>query len=92
MDVCRADPGIDLQLVWSFFDPPERARFLAAYGPVPPERLLRARVVALSVNAALAAYGHEEGLPRVERAALAALRPDGHRLTTRVTRPQTPAG
>lgn len=73
VDVCRADPGIDLQLVWSFFDPPERARFLAAYGPVPPERLLRARVVALSVNAALAAYGHEENLPRIERAALAAL-------------------
>jgi aminoglycoside phosphotransferase (APT) family kinase protein len=73
VDVCRADPGIDLQLYWSLFDPPERAAFLAAYGDVPPERLLRARVVALSVNAALAAYGHAEGLPRIARAAVEAL-------------------
>lgn len=73
VDLCRADPSVDLQLVWSFFDPPERVRFLAAYGPVRPASLLRARVFALSVNAALAAYGHAEGLPHVERAALAAL-------------------
>lgn len=73
-DVCRADPGIDLQLYWSMFDPPERAAFLAAYGNVAPDRLLRARAVALSVNAALAAYGHAEGLAHVARAAVEALR------------------
>jgi aminoglycoside phosphotransferase (APT) family kinase protein len=73
VDVCRADPGIDLQLYWSLFDPPERAAFLAAYGEVPADRLLRARVVALSVNAALAAYGHAAGQPLVARAAVDAL-------------------
>jgi aminoglycoside phosphotransferase (APT) family kinase protein len=69
-DVCRADPAIDLQLHWSFLPPPTRAAFLEAYGSVEPEQLLRARVVALSLGAALAAYGHEEGLEAVEREAL----------------------
>jgi aminoglycoside phosphotransferase (APT) family kinase protein len=73
-DVCRADPAVDLQLVWSFLPPPARRRFLRAYGPVPEERLLRARVLALSLCAALAAYGHHESLPEVEAEALAGLR------------------
>jgi aminoglycoside phosphotransferase (APT) family kinase protein len=73
VDVCRADPAIDLQIVWSLFDPPDRARFLAAYGPVPDAGLLRARALALSVNAALACYGHAVGLPQVASTAVAAL-------------------
>ena len=72
-DVCRADPAIDLQLVWSFLAPESRAAFLDAYGPVTDEQLLRARVVALSLGAALAAYGHVEGMPSVAREALAGL-------------------
>jgi aminoglycoside phosphotransferase (APT) family kinase protein len=72
-DVCRADPAIDLQLVWSFLPPESRAAFLDAYGPVTEEQLLRARVVALSLGAALAAYGHVEDMPTVKREALAGL-------------------
>ena len=72
-DVCLADPAIDLQLVWSFPPPESRPAFLDAYGPLTDEQLLRARVVALSLGAALAAYGHVEGMPSVAREALAGL-------------------
>jgi aminoglycoside phosphotransferase (APT) family kinase protein len=70
-DVCVADPAIDLQLVWSFFEPEQRAAFLDAYGqPVSEAQLVRARVLALSLCAALAAYGHGERMGSVEREAL----------------------
>jgi len=69
-DLCRADPAVDLQLVWSFVPPTRRAEFLRAYGPVTDDQLLRARVLALSLCAALAAYGHEDRLPNVKREAL----------------------
>jgi aminoglycoside phosphotransferase (APT) family kinase protein len=74
VDVCRADPGIDLQLLWSFFPPAGRAAFLEAYGPVSEESLLRARVLALFLSAVLARYGRTEGLVNVEAEALAGLR------------------
>jgi aminoglycoside phosphotransferase (APT) family kinase protein len=74
VDVCRADPGIDLQLLWSFFPPAGRAAFLEAYGPVSEESLLRARVLALFLSAILARYGRTEGLVSVEAEALAGLR------------------
>jgi aminoglycoside phosphotransferase (APT) family kinase protein len=70
-DVCLADPAIDLQLVWSFLEPEQRAAFLDAYGrPVAEAQLVRARVLALSLCAALAAYGHGERMGSVEREAL----------------------
>jgi aminoglycoside phosphotransferase (APT) family kinase protein len=72
-DVCLADPSIDLMLLWSFLPPEERAEFVAEYGPVTEEQLLRARVLALFVCGALAAYGHHEGLPNVEREAVEGL-------------------
>jgi aminoglycoside phosphotransferase (APT) family kinase protein len=72
-DVCRADPSIDLQVAWSLFTPEPRRAFLAAYGPVTEEQLLRARVLALFLSAVLAVYGHREGLAAVEREALAGL-------------------
>jgi aminoglycoside phosphotransferase (APT) family kinase protein len=73
VDVCRADPGQDLQLVWSFLPPDARAEFLAEYGPVSEDSLLRARVLALNLSAILARYGHDEGMADVEAEALAAL-------------------
>src|SRR4051794_5068857 len=73
IDVCRSDPAIDLQLLWSFFGPRDRAVFLADYGPVSAEVLLRARVVALFLCAALALYGDAEGHPAVAREALSGL-------------------
>ncbi|HEX6701339.1 MAG TPA: phosphotransferase [Gaiellaceae bacterium] len=72
-DTCRSDPAIDLQLVWSFLPPDSRGAFLDAYGPVSEEQLLRARVLAFSLSAALAAYGHVEGMPSVADEALAGL-------------------
>jgi len=73
VDLCRADPCVDLQLVWSVLETDDRSAFLDAYGPVSDEQLLRARVLALSLSAALAWYGRENGMANVEREALAGL-------------------
>jgi aminoglycoside phosphotransferase (APT) family kinase protein len=73
VDVCRSDPAIDLSMAWSFLPPEGRARFLDAYGPVTEEQLVRARVLAFSLSAALAWNAHAEGLGPVEREALAGL-------------------
>jgi aminoglycoside phosphotransferase (APT) family kinase protein len=70
IDVCRADPAIDLQLVWSFFDPQERVAFAAEYGELSRETLLRGRVVALFLCAMLALYGAAEGHEAIVREAL----------------------
>jgi aminoglycoside phosphotransferase (APT) family kinase protein len=72
-DVCRGDPSIDLSLLWSFFPPEARDAFLAAYGLVSDEQLLRARALALCLCAILAFYGHQEGMPNVEREAVEGL-------------------
>jgi aminoglycoside phosphotransferase (APT) family kinase protein len=73
VDVCHSDPAIDLSMLWSYLPPEGREVFLAEYGPVSDEQLLRARVVALSLSAALAHYGHDEGFSAVEREALGGL-------------------
>ena len=72
-DVCRADPSIDLSLLWSFFPPEGRAAFLAAYGPVSDAQLVRARALALNLSVILAVYGRDEGMKGVEREALMGL-------------------
>lgn len=72
-DVCRADPAIDLPLLWSFVPPEGRGAFLDAYGPVNDAQLLRARLLAIQLCALLARYGHHERLEGVEREALAGL-------------------
>jgi aminoglycoside phosphotransferase (APT) family kinase protein len=72
-DVCRGDPSIDLPLVWCFLPPAGRSVFMSAYGPVTEEQLLRARVLAVFLCAALALYGHHEGMRAVEREALRGL-------------------
>ena len=73
VDVCRSDPAIDLALVWSLLDPPQRQAFLDAYGEVGDEQLLRARVLAFSLCAAVAWQAHAEGLAQVVREAVAGL-------------------
>ena len=73
VDVCRSDPAIDLSMFWSYLPPEGREAFLAEYGPIGDEQLVRARVIALSLSAALAHYGHQEGFRTVEREALAGL-------------------
>jgi aminoglycoside phosphotransferase (APT) family kinase protein len=72
-DVCRADPAIDLLLLWSFVPPEGRGAFLDAYGPVNEAQLLRARLLAIQLCAVLARYGHHERLDGVAREGLAGL-------------------
>ena len=72
-DVCRSDPAIDLPLLWSFVPPDGRAAFLDAYGPLNEAQLLRARVLAIQLCAALAEYGRVERNESVEREAVAGL-------------------
>ena len=73
VDVCRSDPAIDLSMVWSYLPPEGREPFLSDYGRVTDDQLLRARVVALSLSAALALYGSREGFPSIEQEALLGL-------------------
>jgi aminoglycoside phosphotransferase (APT) family kinase protein len=73
VDLCRADPSIDVPLFWSFFPPAGREAFLASYGHLSDEQLLRARVLALSLCAILAAYGRARALANVEREAVSGL-------------------
>ena len=73
IDVCLADPAIDLQLLWSFLPPAGRGPFVAAYGAISGDQLLRARVLALGLSAQLALYGHAEGRATIAREALAGL-------------------
>jgi aminoglycoside phosphotransferase (APT) family kinase protein len=70
-DLCRGDPAVDLPVLWSL-TPEGRREFLAVY-PVSDEQLLRARILALSLCAVLALYGHHENLPAVEAEALIGL-------------------
>lgn len=72
-DVCRSDPAIDLPLLWSFVPPEGRTAFLEAYGTVSDAQLLRARVLAIQLCAALAEYGRIEGNAGVEREAVSGL-------------------
>ena len=72
-DVCRTDPAVDLSLVWSLLTPARREAFAFEYGLIDDDGRLRARVLALALCSALAAYGRHEGVARVEREALAGL-------------------
>lgn len=74
IDLGRADPAVDLQLIWSFLDDAGRAAFLDTYGSVSDEALIRSKVVALFLAAVLAHYGHEERRPGIAREALAGLK------------------
>ena len=73
IDVSRNDPCVDLVLYWSALPPRGRAEFLDAYGTLTEAQLLRGRVLALFLCAVLAAYAHHEGLPILEREAIAGL-------------------
>ena len=72
-DVCVADPAVDLVLYWSFLPPGGRAAFVAEYGEVGPDGLLRARILGLFLCAILALYARDVGNASLEREALAGL-------------------
>jgi aminoglycoside phosphotransferase (APT) family kinase protein len=73
VDVCRANPAIDLSLLWSFVPREMFDQFLTEYGSVSEEELLVARVLALGLNAILANYARDMGNARLEKEALAAV-------------------
>jgi aminoglycoside phosphotransferase (APT) family kinase protein len=73
IDVCRGDPALDLQLVWSVLPPDARGAFFAEYGEVDDATLIRARVIAIFLGCALLEYGSHEGIEAIEREARAAL-------------------
>ncbi len=73
IDLCRGDPALDLQVFWSFVPAAGRRVFLDAYGPIRDDQLLRARVIAVSLAAQLALYGHGEGLATIKTEALDSL-------------------
>lgn len=72
-DVCRADPAIDLMLVWMLFTSAGRERFAAEYGPIDEERRLRARVLAIFLGLTLVLYARDVGHAMLERECLAGL-------------------
>jgi len=72
-DMGFADPSVDLALVWFLLPPAARRRFWDGYGPVSDAQLLRARILALGLSAALAVYARDEGLDALLREALGGL-------------------
>jgi aminoglycoside phosphotransferase (APT) family kinase protein len=72
-DVCRAHRAADLSLYWSLLAPAGRDALLDSYGPVGDDGLLRARVLALCLNAQLAAYAHDRGMHELRDEAVAGL-------------------
>jgi aminoglycoside phosphotransferase (APT) family kinase protein len=72
-DLCRAEPAIDLSLLWNFFPPAGREAFLGIYGPLAEDQLVRTRLLAVNLCVVLAIYGHEEGMAGVKREALEGL-------------------
>jgi aminoglycoside phosphotransferase (APT) family kinase protein len=72
-DVCRGDPSVDMSLYWSSLSPAGRADFVAAYGPVSDEQLLRARVLAVFLCAMLARYAETEDFDDLAHEARAGL-------------------
>ena len=73
-DISLAHPSVDLQIGWSGFAGEARSALLAAYGPIPDEWRLRARVSALFYSASLATLAHRDGLAALEREARSGLR------------------
>src|SRR5947207_1012617 len=73
IDVCRADACLDLLLYWGYLDEAGREAFLAEYGPVGDVRLLRARVITVSIWGALAEYADAVGMEQLGREAVAGL-------------------
>jgi aminoglycoside phosphotransferase (APT) family kinase protein len=65
-DICRAPAAVDLSVYWSLFPPAAREAFCAAYGAMSQATLLRARVLALFLNAMLALYARDQGLRSLE--------------------------
>ncbi|MCL3863132.1 phosphotransferase [Actinotalea sp. K2] len=72
-DVALADPTVDLSVAFGVFQGEARTAFVEAYGPIDAEAELRARVLAVHINAALTEHATAEGLEPLRTQALAGL-------------------
>lgn len=72
-DTALADPCVDLSIGFAAFEGAARRALLDAYGPVPPDRAVRARALAVLLGAALAVQAAAEGRTVLLRAALASI-------------------
>lgn len=72
-DICRAPAAVDLSLYWSAFGPAARERFVAAYGSIDDATMVRARLLALFLSAALALYARAQGMRALEAETLSGL-------------------
>jgi aminoglycoside phosphotransferase (APT) family kinase protein len=72
-DICRAPAAVDLSLYWSAFGPLARQRFVAAYGSMDDATMVRARLLALFLSAALALYARAQGMSALEAETLSGL-------------------
>jgi aminoglycoside phosphotransferase (APT) family kinase protein len=72
-DICRAPAAVDLPLYWSAFGPAARERFVAAYGSIDDATMVRARLLALFLSAALALYARAQGMRGLEAETLSGL-------------------
>jgi aminoglycoside phosphotransferase (APT) family kinase protein len=73
IDLSYNNPGVDLALYWSVLPPEARTEFRDAYGTITEDQLLCARILSLFLCGALAIYGHHEGIPQLQREAVAGL-------------------
>jgi aminoglycoside phosphotransferase (APT) family kinase protein len=74
-DMCLADPAVDLSIAYAAFAGQPRADLLTAYdGVIDARRELAARVLAVSICAALAEYAAAEGRAMLLRESVAGLR------------------
>ena len=73
IDVSRADPAVDLVPYWGFLPAAGRGTFREAYGPIRPDQLVRARVLAVFLALTLAVYARREGVGWLEREAIHSL-------------------
>jgi aminoglycoside phosphotransferase (APT) family kinase protein len=73
IDLSYNSPGVDLVLYWSALPSDGRRVFREAYGPIADDQLLCGRILSLFLCGTLALYGHHEGMPQLEREALAGL-------------------
>jgi aminoglycoside phosphotransferase (APT) family kinase protein len=72
-DVCAGDPSADLSFAYGALVGPARAAFVNAYGPVDGLTVLRARVIAVFLAAALLEYAADTGLAPLRAEATRAL-------------------
>ena len=73
IDLSYNNPGVDLVLYWSALPPEGRREFREAYGAIGDDELLCARILSLFLCGTLVVYGHQEGMPELEREAIAGL-------------------